>query len=136
MRNKSYLLLVFFAIYMHLKIILKCSCFFLISGNVFVLAAIWMEKNLHSLQNYLIFSLAVADLMVRLRLNLYVVTISQFFGLLQVACLVMPLGAVYEVCIQLSFFPHNNHHAFFSNSILLHHIILMWMCIVHACYSS
>jgi hypothetical protein len=36
-----------------------------------------MEKNLHSLQNYLIFSLAVADLMV--------------------ACLVMPLGAVYEV---------------------------------------
>jgi len=30
---------------------------FFILGNVFVLAAIWMEKNLHSLQNYLIFSL-------------------------------------------------------------------------------
>ncbi|CAL8148063.1 unnamed protein product [Orchesella dallaii] len=48
-----------------------------IIGNVFVLAAIWMERNLHSVANYLILSLAVADLMV--------------------ACLVMPLGAVYEV---------------------------------------
>lgn len=55
------------------------KCFFSVffSGNVFVLAAIWMERNLHSVANYLILSLAVADLMV--------------------ACLVMPLGAVYEV---------------------------------------
>ena len=37
-----------------------------------------MERNLQSVANYLIISLAVADLMV--------------------ACLVMPLGAVYEVC--------------------------------------
>ncbi|XP_046734951.1 5-hydroxytryptamine receptor-like [Diprion similis] len=45
-------------------------------GNVFVIAAIFLEKNLQSVANYLIVSLAVADLMV--------------------ACLVMPLGAVYE----------------------------------------
>lgn len=48
-----------------------------VSGNVFVIAAIFWEKNLQSVANYLIVSLAVADLMV--------------------ACLVMPLGAVYEV---------------------------------------
>lgn len=42
-----------------------------------MLAAIWMEKNLQNVQNYLIFSLAVADLLV--------------------AVLVMPLGAIYEV---------------------------------------
>ncbi|XP_046605913.1 5-hydroxytryptamine receptor-like [Neodiprion virginianus] len=46
-------------------------------GNVFVIAAIFLEKNLQSVANYLIVSLAVADLMV--------------------ACLVMPLGAVYEI---------------------------------------
>ncbi|XP_057336406.1 5-hydroxytryptamine receptor-like [Microplitis mediator] len=46
-------------------------------GNVFVIAAIVMEKNLQSVANYLIVSLAVADLMV--------------------AGLVMPLGAVYEI---------------------------------------
>ncbi|CAG7719533.1 unnamed protein product, partial [Allacma fusca] len=46
-------------------------------GNVFVLVAIWTERSLHNVANYLISSLAVADLMV--------------------ACLVMPLGAVYEV---------------------------------------
>lgn len=46
-------------------------------GNVFVIAAILMERNLQSVANYLIVSLAVADLMV--------------------ACLVMPLGAVYEI---------------------------------------
>ncbi|XP_011500824.1 PREDICTED: 5-hydroxytryptamine receptor-like [Ceratosolen solmsi marchali] len=48
-----------------------------IIGNVFVIAAIVMERNLQSVANYLIVSLAVADLMV--------------------ACLVMPLGAVYEI---------------------------------------
>ena len=49
-------------------------------GNVFVIAAILLERHLHSVANYLIVSLAVADLLV--------------------ACLVMPLGAVYEVKIQ------------------------------------
>jgi hypothetical protein len=44
---------------------------------VFVIAAILLERHLQSVANYLIVSLAVADLMV--------------------ACLVMPLGAVYEV---------------------------------------
>ena len=47
------------------------------AGNIFVIAAIIMEKNLQSVANYLILSLAVADLLV--------------------AVLVMPLGAVYEV---------------------------------------
>ncbi|XP_044261684.1 5-hydroxytryptamine receptor-like isoform X1 [Tribolium madens] len=46
-------------------------------GNVFVIAAILLERNLQNVANYLILSLAVADLLV--------------------ACLVMPLGAVYEV---------------------------------------
>ncbi|XP_074113808.1 5-hydroxytryptamine receptor-like isoform X1 [Cotesia typhae] len=46
-------------------------------GNVFVIAAILLERHLQSVANYLILSLAVADLLV--------------------ACLVMPLGAVYEV---------------------------------------
>jgi 5-hydroxytryptamine receptor 1 len=46
-------------------------------GNVFVIAAILLEKNLQSVANYLILSLAVADLLV--------------------ACLVMPLSAVYEI---------------------------------------
>jgi 5-hydroxytryptamine receptor 1 len=46
-------------------------------GNVFVIAAILLERNLQSVANYLILSLAVADLLV--------------------AVLVMPLGAVYEV---------------------------------------
>ncbi|GLV36005.1 5-hydroxytryptamine (serotonin) receptor 1A [Carabus blaptoides fortunei] len=46
-------------------------------GNVFVIAAILLERNLQNVANYLIVSLAVADLMV--------------------ACLVMPLGAVYEI---------------------------------------
>lgn len=46
-------------------------------GNVFVIAAIFLERNLQTVGNGLVLSLAVADLMV--------------------ACLVMPLGAVYEV---------------------------------------
>uniref|UniRef100_T1J8G2 G-protein coupled receptors family 1 profile domain-containing protein n=1 Tax=Strigamia maritima TaxID=126957 RepID=T1J8G2_STRMM len=49
-------------------------------GNVFVIAAILLERNLQSVANYLILSLAAADLMV--------------------ACLVMPLSAVYEVSQQ------------------------------------
>ncbi|GIY86259.1 5-hydroxytryptamine receptor 2A [Caerostris darwini] len=48
-----------------------------IVGNVFVIAAIVMERNLQTVGNYLVLSLAVADLMV--------------------ACLVMPMGALYEV---------------------------------------
>ncbi|TGZ46224.1 5-hydroxytryptamine receptor [Temnothorax longispinosus] len=48
-----------------------------VTGNLFVIAAILLERNLQSVANYLIVSLAVADLMV--------------------ACLVMPLGAVYEI---------------------------------------
>lgn len=47
------------------------------SGNVFVIAAIILERNLQNVANYLVASLAVADLFV--------------------ACLVMPLGAVYQV---------------------------------------
>ncbi|XP_015187580.1 PREDICTED: 5-hydroxytryptamine receptor 2B-like [Polistes dominula] len=48
-----------------------------IVGNLFVIAVILLERNLQSVANYLIVSLAVADLMV--------------------ACLAMPLGAVYEI---------------------------------------
>lgn len=51
-----------------------------IVGNVFVIAAIILERNLHNVANYLITSLAVADLMV--------------------AALVMPLAAVNEVSTQ------------------------------------
>lgn len=50
---------------------------FFFSGNVFVIAAILLQRNLQNVANYLIVSLAVADLMV--------------------ACLVMPFGAIYEV---------------------------------------
>ena len=53
-----------------------------IIGNVFVIAAIIMERNLRTTANYLVLSLAVADLMV--------------------ACFVMPLGAVSEIRQQWS----------------------------------
>ncbi|CAL1279032.1 unnamed protein product [Larinioides sclopetarius] len=49
-------------------------------GNLFVLTAILRERNLQTVSNYLVFSLAIADLMV--------------------ACLVMPMGAQYEVMNQ------------------------------------
>lgn len=52
---------------------------------MFVIAAILLERNLQSVANYLILSLAVADLLV--------------------ACLVMPLGAVYEVSSQWTLGP-------------------------------
>ena len=60
-------------------------------GNVFVIAAILLERHLHSVANYLIVSLAVADLLV--------------------ACLVMPLAAVNEViyrslCVGQCFCPN------------------------------
>nr|CAH7738324.1 unnamed protein product [Callosobruchus chinensis] len=51
--------------------------FSFVSGNVFVITAIFIDRNLQNVANYLIVSLAVADLMV--------------------ACLVMPLGAVYVI---------------------------------------
>ncbi|GFQ65756.1 5-hydroxytryptamine receptor 2A [Trichonephila clavata] len=49
-------------------------------GNLFVLTAILRDRNLQTVSNYLVFSLAIADLMV--------------------ACLVMPMGAQYEVMNQ------------------------------------
>lgn len=52
---------------------------------MFVIAAILMERNLQNVANYLILSLAVADLLV--------------------ACFVMPVGAVYEVCHEWTFGP-------------------------------
>jgi len=55
------------------------------AGNALVIAAILLERNLQNVANYLIVSLAVADLMV--------------------ACLVMPLGAVYEVRSNNNVFP-------------------------------
>ena len=64
---------------MVLIIILTIWITFSFSGNVFVIAAIILERNLQSVANYLILSLAVADLLV--------------------AVLVMPLGAIYEVRI-------------------------------------
>ncbi|KAG8189801.1 hypothetical protein JTE90_008112 [Oedothorax gibbosus] len=46
-------------------------------GNLFVMVAIIKDRNLNNLNNYLVFSLALADLLV--------------------ALLVMPIGAIYEV---------------------------------------
>ncbi|XP_071446173.1 5-hydroxytryptamine receptor-like [Hetaerina americana] len=60
-----------------ISVILGLMILVTVIGNVFVIAAILLERNLQSVANYLIVSLAVADLMV--------------------ACLVMPLGAVYEI---------------------------------------
>ncbi|KAG5885962.1 hypothetical protein JTB14_026840 [Gonioctena quinquepunctata] len=60
-----------------LSIVLGLMILVTVIGNVFVIAAILLERNLQNVANYLIVSLAVADLMV--------------------ACLVMPLGAVYVI---------------------------------------
>lgn len=57
---------------------------------MFVIAAILLERNLQNVANYLIVSLAVADLMV--------------------ACLVMPLGAVYVVSAFFYFFSRDRRH--------------------------
>ncbi|KYN04125.1 5-hydroxytryptamine receptor [Cyphomyrmex costatus] len=62
---------------MQLLFLLLTMVHVFVAGNLFVIAAILLERNLQSVANYLIVSLAVADLMV--------------------ACLVMPLGAVYEI---------------------------------------
>lgn len=59
--------------------------FVLPTGNVFVIAAILLERHLQNVANYLILSLAVADLLV--------------------ACLVMPLSAVYEISRQWTLGP-------------------------------
>ncbi|XP_026470262.1 5-hydroxytryptamine receptor-like, partial [Ctenocephalides felis] len=58
------------------SVVLGLMILITVIGNVFVIAAIILERNLQNVANYLVASLAVADLMV--------------------ACLVMPLGAVYE----------------------------------------
>ena len=62
------------------SIILGTMILATIIGNVFVIAAIILEKNLRNVGNYLIVSLSVADLMV--------------------AALVMPLAAVNEISTQ------------------------------------
>ncbi|XP_064455622.1 5-hydroxytryptamine receptor 2A-like [Ornithodoros turicata] len=69
--------------HLHLAVVVLVSCVLgliilaTVVGNVFVIVAIFMERNLQSVGNYLVLSLGVADLMV--------------------ACLVMPLAAVAEV---------------------------------------
>ncbi|XP_013115395.2 5-hydroxytryptamine receptor 2B isoform X3 [Stomoxys calcitrans] len=60
-----------------MSVVLGLMILITIIGNVFVIAAIILERNLQNVANYLVVSLAVADLFV--------------------ACLVMPLGAVYEI---------------------------------------
>lgn len=60
-----------------LSVVLGLFILLTIIGNLFVMVAILVEKHLKTAANALVFSLALADLMV--------------------ACLVMPLGAVYEV---------------------------------------
>lgn len=60
-----------------ISIILGLLILATIIGNIFVISAILIDKNLRTVGNYLVLSLAIADLMV--------------------ACLVMPLSAVNEV---------------------------------------
>uniref|UniRef100_A0A0A9WDL6 5-hydroxytryptamine receptor n=3 Tax=Lygus hesperus TaxID=30085 RepID=A0A0A9WDL6_LYGHE len=68
-----------------LAVILGLIILATVIGNVFVIAAILLERHLQNVANYLILSLAVADLLV--------------------ACLVMPLSAVYEVSNQWTLGP-------------------------------
>ena len=65
------------------SVALGCLILATIIGNIFVISAIILEKNLKSVGNYLVLSLAVTDLMV--------------------ACLVMPLGAFYEITQEWTF---------------------------------
>ncbi|XP_067129157.1 5-hydroxytryptamine receptor-like [Centruroides vittatus] len=60
-----------------ISIILGLLILATIIGNIFVISAVLIDKNLRTVRNYLVLSLATADLMV--------------------ACLVMPLSAVNEV---------------------------------------
>ena len=62
---------------------------FVTAGNVFVMMAILLDRQLQSVANYLILSLALADLLV--------------------AVLVMPLGAVYEVS-EVAYSQHWEHN--------------------------
>lgn len=77
------------------------------TGNVFVIAAIILERNLQNVANYLVASLAVADLFV--------------------ACLVMPLGAVYEVSNQNAFPIRDRNHI---QSLVKNHTISLFTCIL------
>ncbi|KYN42269.1 5-hydroxytryptamine receptor, partial [Trachymyrmex septentrionalis] len=82
-----------------------------VTGNLFVIAAILLERNLQSVANYLIVSLAVADLMV--------------------ACLVMPLGAVYETlrwksCDSRIDFSLSSHGTLSSRSLMDNSINSGW----------
>ncbi|XP_075592069.1 uncharacterized protein LOC124498878 [Dermatophagoides farinae] len=65
------------AILITLSVILVCLILATIIGNVFVISAVILERSLRSVGNYLVVSLAITDLLV--------------------ACLVMPIGAIYEV---------------------------------------
>ena len=60
-----------------LSILLTLLILVTVIGNVFVITAIVIERNLRTVGNYLVLSLAIADL--------------------TVACLVMPIGAINEV---------------------------------------
>jgi len=60
-------------------------------GNAFVIAAILLTKKLRKASNYLIMSLAVSDLMI--------------------ACFVMPISAVKEVCFSAEHGMANIYHS-------------------------
>jgi len=74
-----------FAVSIATSVLLGVMTLTTIIGNIFVIAAIVLERNLQCVANYLILSLAVADLLV--------------------AVLVMPLGAVYQISHSWTFGP-------------------------------